>query len=102
MIIPMMSPFIACIGHCRRPRPQVSEPEMAAGSNRRGESGTGIVLLQPSPTTLATDKLMPHRDRIEAAAIEANAHDFIVNLPEVRLGYDKDFTVLIIIPALSE
>ena len=42
------------------------------------------------------------QDRIEAAAIEANAHDFIVSLPEVRLGYDKDFTVLIIIPALSE
>ena len=42
------------------------------------------------------------QDRIEAAAIEANAHDFIVSLPQVRLGYDKDFTVLIIIPALSE
>ena len=42
------------------------------------------------------------QDLIEAAAIEANAHDFIVSLPEVRLGYDKDFTVLIIIPALSE
>ena len=43
MIIPMMSPIIVCIGHCRRPRPQVFEPEMAAGSNRRGESGTGAV-----------------------------------------------------------
>ena len=42
------------------------------------------------------------QDRIEAAAIEANAHDFIVSLPQVRLGYDKDFTVLIIIPVLSD
>lgn len=42
------------------------------------------------------------QDRIEAAAIEANAHEFIVSLPQVRLGYDKDFTVLIIIPVLSD
>ena len=42
------------------------------------------------------------QNRIKAAAIEANAHDFIVNLPQVRLGYDKDFTVLRIIPVLCE
>ena len=37
------------------------------------------------------------QDRIEAAAIEANAHDFIVSLPQVRLAVMMMMMMIIII-----
>ena len=37
------------------------------------------------------------QDRIEAAAIEANAHDFIVSLPQVRLAVMMMMMIIIII-----